>query len=385
MKLPQIEKGESVAIKKDSYSREALQLAKQKGLKQLRRNATATLIYTIIVISGNVLVPLSNLSSANGIWERFSAYFSLGVVLFAALWFAKLYAEARTTLQRRNNAVPCPPDVMGQIVSALQVFSEAEGVDLNRISFFVNKQKLRGGPNVRWTKTGFEMELPLSFLKVIASDRDAAIATLKHELAHVAHKDTKRWAFTSVFWHVLTRTALPLSIANIIITAILFGLSYANAQSAQIQVAQAKQDLDAEYARQLSAIRQTVKDKFQREVAESMLSLKRSTAESEIESKVPDFDSGFAVIMLLLTALPLLLLFWLLRSLRKDRWLTERMADLEVMLCGEGPALLRALRFLSRVDAKITLFSLHPSLSAREKFILAGSDVSPLGSGAAGN
>jgi hypothetical protein len=89
--------------------------------------------------------------------------------------------------------------------------------------------------------------------------------------------------------------------------------------------------------------------------------------------------------MLLLTALPLLLLFWLLRSLRKDRWLTERMADLEVMLCGEGPALLRALRFLSRVDAKITLFSLHPSLSAREKFILAGSDVSPLGSGAAGN
>ncbi|MFZ0226072.1 MAG: hypothetical protein WAL41_03800 [Mycobacterium sp.] len=63
---------------------------------------------------------------------------------------------------------------------------------------------------------------------------------------------------------------------------------------------------------------------------------------------------------------------WLLLVLnfRRERWLSERMADLEVILQARGQALVRALDFFAPKRDWAGLFSLHPSVTNRKKYIL---------------
>jgi hypothetical protein len=93
------------------------------------------------------------------------------------------------------------------------------------------------------------------------------------------------------------------------------------------------------------------------------------------------FLASFAVI-------PVLIWLLLVLNFRRERWLSERMADLEVIFYARGRGLMRALDFFSLKDtgkagtlsmlrrwlgARTNIFSFHPSVASRKKYILARS------------
>jgi len=93
------------------------------------------------------------------------------------------------------------------------------------------------------------------------------------------------------------------------------------------------------------------------------------------------FFAAFAIV-------PIVIWLLLVLNFRRERWLSERMADLEVIVHSRGHDLVRALDFFSpkeidkagiaralrtRLNERAGIFSFHPSVANRKQYILARS------------
>ncbi|MBZ5491796.1 MAG: hypothetical protein LAO76_12770 [Acidobacteriia bacterium] len=343
----------------------------KKGLKSLKRNAIATRILTFTNILGAFgSIPYSLYTISNqksNLIEKGFALLGLCLISYGFVWFMRLYKAARRPLSSRPGCVIVPPVLADLLAEMSHPFMQRMCIKPEAVYFYVNQRKLSGGPSVHVTKNGNEIEIPLSFVKLANFDKAAARACMQHELAHVAHGDAKSWAFASVFWHVLTRIAIPirgLALALALILMVVAQVQYGNARQ---EIDKARTQVNLDYSTALTKIKATPNADI--DLNKSFLDIQRDSALMELDTALSSADQRTDVLISSVGSIVGVgFLALLLLSLRRDRWLAERLADTEAIIYGNGDDLIRGLQFLSK-STTVNLFSLHPSLAKRIEYI----------------
>lgn len=329
-----------------SPSRDTLEREKKKGLRSLRRSRVAVRAYTLLAISWNAHVFFQMYQGRRLIATTTSGEISVGltilIFLVGVFWFFWLGHEGR-------KLAPLQDESLLRLVREL---AARQGIQPDQIAIVIDGTKKVGGPKVMLTKRGVEVQLSGPFLKLLSRDPEAAAATLQHEFAHIVHKDVGR-SFTYRFWHVFSRiTVLNLALATFG-TSLFLLFNYVS------------------FGRELA---------FKVGGGHVVINSVNSEGQhQEIEERLPNVDLegpvlpvSFAVKIVLYTFVaPVGIWLFLVLSLRRERMLSEKMADLEVILESRGRDLVTALDFFAGKHGRAGLFALHPSVAWRKRYILA--------------
>jgi len=215
------------------------------------------------------------------------------------------------------------------------------------------------------------LHIPLGFLRLYLTDREASRAILAHEVAHVKQDDWRLWALASSYLAVLKSVFFPLMVVNLLFLAVLAFDAGATQLRSHVIADNARDYVEVmeEYHRskdRLTAALGGGGDPFGWSSSRSIVDMVAGQVEDPEETlaKIRSFvTQAIFLMVLLLVAIALRLSG--LRYLTSRRARSELLADQGAALVTSPASLARALRELGGHSRGPGWFAEHPPIHVR--------------------